>query len=118
MLFSFLCILFFKSPINKVSVKILNGVVYASGEEAAENDKPQRSRSPPKKKRRILGYKEDPFVFFSEEEELWPQIRYLFYSSDSVLTSYSSFCFFSFELSEHSNLVLRYQNYFFRQLTS
>ncbi|XP_034256259.1 tRNA (cytosine(34)-C(5))-methyltransferase [Thrips palmi] len=33
------------------------------------------SKGPPKKKRRVQGYKEDPFVFFSETEELWPLLQ-------------------------------------------
>lgn len=33
------------------------------------------TRSPPKKKRRVWGYKEDPFIFIEEEEEVWPVIR-------------------------------------------
>lgn len=32
---------------------------------------------PQRKRRRIHGYKEDPFVFFTEDESLWPSIRYL-----------------------------------------
>lgn len=31
---------------------------------------------PQRKRRRIHGYKEDPFVFFAEDEPLWPSIRY------------------------------------------
>jgi tRNA (cytosine34-C5)-methyltransferase len=29
-----------------------------------------------RKRRRIHGYREDPFVFFTEDEPLWPSIRY------------------------------------------
>jgi tRNA (cytosine34-C5)-methyltransferase len=31
---------------------------------------------PQRKRRRTYGYKEDPFVFFTEDESLWPSIRY------------------------------------------
>lgn len=31
---------------------------------------------PQRKRRRTHGYKEDPFVFFTEDEPLWPSIRY------------------------------------------
>ncbi|KAJ9575326.1 hypothetical protein L9F63_025725, partial [Diploptera punctata] len=39
---------------------------------------------PQRKKRKIHGYKEDPFVFFTEDEPLWPSIRD-FYGIDSQL---------------------------------
>ncbi|KAK9503672.1 hypothetical protein O3M35_010185 [Rhynocoris fuscipes] len=32
-------------------------------------------KSPPKKKRKIQGYKEDPYVFFTSEEEVWKSIK-------------------------------------------
>lgn len=32
-------------------------------------------RSPARKKRRIRGYREDPFFFFDESEPIWPSIR-------------------------------------------
>ncbi|GLH05793.1 tRNA (cytosine(34)-C(5))-methyltransferase [Gryllus bimaculatus] len=46
-----------------------------------ENDK---TNEPQRKKRRIQGYKEDPFIFFDENEPLWPLIRN-FYEIDSKL---------------------------------
>ncbi|PSN39124.1 tRNA (cytosine(34)-C(5))-methyltransferase [Blattella germanica] len=39
---------------------------------------------PQRKKRKIQGYKEDPFIFFTEDEPLWPSIRD-FYGIDSQL---------------------------------
>ncbi|XP_069676058.1 tRNA (cytosine(34)-C(5))-methyltransferase [Periplaneta americana] len=41
--------------------------------ENSSDDKPPVG--PPRKRRRTHGYKEDPFVFFTEDEHLWPSIR-------------------------------------------
>lgn len=41
---------------------------------------------PQRKRRRTRGYKEDPFVFFTEDEPLWPSIRD-FYDIDPLLSS-------------------------------
>lgn len=47
-----------------------------------ENDLPenpkkdsQEKKEPPKKKRRMGGYREDPFVFFSDQEDVLPSIK-------------------------------------------
>lgn len=40
-----------------------------------ESETQGAAKGPPKKKRRVQGYKEDPFVFFSEGEELWPILQ-------------------------------------------
>lgn len=32
-------------------------------------------RKPARKKRRIQGYREDPFIFFEEDEPIWANIR-------------------------------------------
>jgi tRNA (cytosine34-C5)-methyltransferase len=40
----------------------------------AENGE-DNSGSPAKKKRKVFGYKEDPFCFFTEDDPLWPHIR-------------------------------------------
>ena len=32
-------------------------------------------RSPSRKKARTFGYKEDPYIFFEKDEELWPSIK-------------------------------------------
>lgn len=50
-----------------------------ANEETAE-EKPQEykrdnEKPPPRKKRRMYGFKEDPFVFFNDEEEVWPSIK-------------------------------------------
>lgn len=43
----------------------------------------EKVQEPQRKRRRIQGYKEDPFVFFDENEKLWPLIRdYYDISSD------------------------------------
>ena len=50
-------------------------------EEGAEGDNKDTASEeklpwgPQRKKRKIHGYKEDPFVFFTEDEPLWPSIR-------------------------------------------
>lgn len=44
-------------------------------EQETENKNNDATRSPPKKKRRVWGYKEDPFIFIEEGEEIWPMIR-------------------------------------------
>lgn len=43
---------------------------------------------PQRKKRRIYGYKEDPFVFFTEEEPVWKQIKKFFDIDDSKLNAF------------------------------
>ena len=39
----------------------------------------QQTGSPERKRRKttFFGYKEDPFVFFKEDEPVWPSIRYV-----------------------------------------
>ncbi|XP_035223490.1 RNA cytosine C(5)-methyltransferase NSUN2-like, partial [Stegodyphus dumicola] len=44
-------------------------------EKTSDDVKQNRDRSPPPKKRKIWGYKEDPFVFLEDTEEIWPKIR-------------------------------------------
>ena len=44
--------------------------------EAKAISKDSGRRSPFRKKRRIIGYKEDPFFFFEEQEEDWLSIKY------------------------------------------
>lgn len=35
----------------------------------------QGFRGPPRKKAKFFGYKEDPFVFLSAEDEIWESMR-------------------------------------------
>ncbi|XP_023219253.1 tRNA (cytosine(34)-C(5))-methyltransferase-like [Centruroides sculpturatus] len=44
--------------------------------------KDESDKSPPRKKKKIWGYKEDPYIFFKEEGIIWPNIRD-FYKLDS-----------------------------------
>lgn len=48
-----------------------------SAESSEQNgvDGSQSFQKEPRKKRIKLGYKEDPFVFFNESEEIWTSIR-------------------------------------------
>jgi tRNA (cytosine34-C5)-methyltransferase len=43
-------------------------------DEKAE-EKPAHFKPPPKKVRRIHGFKEDPFIFMNDDHEIWPQIK-------------------------------------------
>lgn len=45
------------------------------GEKVAEAEKDSGPRSPARKKRKIRGFKEDPYLFFDSKEELWPPIK-------------------------------------------
>ncbi|XP_047119299.1 tRNA (cytosine(34)-C(5))-methyltransferase [Schistocerca piceifrons] len=47
-------------------------------------EKKDSAPEPQRKRRRMHGYKEDPFIFFDENEPLWPQIRD-FYDIDKNL---------------------------------
>ncbi|XP_031623362.1 tRNA (cytosine(34)-C(5))-methyltransferase [Contarinia nasturtii] len=44
---------------------------------------------PQRKKRRIYGYKEDPFVFFTEDEPVWREIKSYFDIDIAKLTAFS-----------------------------
>lgn len=35
------------------------------------------AKEPPKKKKRIFGYREDPFIFFDKDEPVWRDIKYV-----------------------------------------
>ncbi|XP_063975582.1 tRNA (cytosine(34)-C(5))-methyltransferase [Diachasmimorpha longicaudata] len=39
---------------------------------------------PERKKKRMFGYREDPFVFFKDEEEVWPAIKEFYNISDDL----------------------------------
>lgn len=53
-----------------------------SSEQAGVVEEKRVPWGPQRKKRRIYGYKEDPFVFFTEEEPIWLQLK-RFYEIDS-----------------------------------
>lgn len=44
-------------------------------EKVVGTDKDNGPRSPARKKRKIRGFKEDPYLFFDSKEELWPPIK-------------------------------------------
>lgn len=45
-------------------------------EEKSNSEEKKGSPSPQRKRKRIQGYKEDPFVFFKDEnEDVWPAIK-------------------------------------------
>jgi len=50
------------------------------------------SNSPPQKKRKVWGYKEDPFIFFDDSEELWPKIRNFYSLEDFPVSQVLSRC--------------------------
>ncbi|KAJ1519527.1 hypothetical protein ONE63_004809 [Megalurothrips usitatus] len=52
-----------------------NGESNASDETKEASEEEKQTKGPPKKRRRMQGYKEDPFVFFTEDEELWPILQ-------------------------------------------
>ena len=41
----------------------------------AETKKDEPAAEPPKKKRKIFGYKEDPFFYLADNDDTWPSIR-------------------------------------------
>jgi tRNA (cytosine34-C5)-methyltransferase len=44
--------------------------------EPVEPTKDNGPRSPARKRQKIRGFKEDPYLFFEEDEELWPPLKY------------------------------------------
>lgn len=44
-------------------------------EKVVATEKDSGPRSPARKKRKIRGFKEDPYLFFDSKEELWPPIK-------------------------------------------
>ncbi|XP_039280426.1 tRNA (cytosine(34)-C(5))-methyltransferase [Nilaparvata lugens] len=60
--------------------------------ESAENGKRSSRNGPDKKKRRIQGYKEDPFVFFDESEPVWPSLREFFDLDAEILNGLLTRC--------------------------
>lgn len=43
--------------------------------EPVESVRQNQSSSPARKRQKIRGFKEDPYLFFDEDEELWPPIK-------------------------------------------
>ncbi|RZF43293.1 hypothetical protein LSTR_LSTR001554 [Laodelphax striatellus] len=64
------------------------------GSESVEDGKRTNSsrNGPEKKKRRIQGYKEDPFVFFDESEPVWPSLRDFFELDPEILNGLLTRC--------------------------
>jgi len=69
---------FFVAVIKKVR-PLVQDAATTSGDEKAAADSTSEDKVPwrlQRKRRRLHGYKEDPFVFFTEDELLWPSLRY------------------------------------------
>lgn len=56
------------------------------------DDSQDSRKSPPPKKRRIWGYKEDPFIFFNDSEEIFPRIREFYALEDFPVSQILSRC--------------------------
>lgn len=50
--------------------------------EKSDNGNEDEKQCPERKKRRIFGFKEDPYVFFSEEEPVWKELKSFFDIND------------------------------------
>lgn len=53
--------------------------------DVVEGEKSSQFHEPQIKKRKFFGYKEDPFVFFGEEEDVWKNIKSFYDINDSKL---------------------------------
>lgn len=60
----------------------------ANGEEATVEEKPAE---PARKKRRMFGYKEDPYVFFDDDEPIWDEIK-SFYDIEKTSNEFDPKC--------------------------
>lgn len=58
--------------------------------EKNDNGKDEEKQCPERKKRRIFGYKEDPYVFFPEEEPVWKELKSFFNIDDKDTNSFKS----------------------------
>jgi tRNA (cytosine34-C5)-methyltransferase len=58
---------------RKPIVAATNSTAVVSTE--VESTKDNAPRSPARKRQKIRGFKEDPYLFFDEDEELWPPIK-------------------------------------------
>ncbi|XP_015118498.1 tRNA (cytosine(34)-C(5))-methyltransferase [Diachasma alloeum] len=54
------------------------------GEGGVKRSGEQDKAGPERKKKRMFGYREDPFVFFKDEEEVWPAIKEFYSISDDL----------------------------------
>ncbi|KAG8240429.1 hypothetical protein J437_LFUL003143 [Ladona fulva] len=50
---------------------------------SGDNGSGGKQKEPPRKKRRMHGFREDPFVFFEDDEPVWPEIKE-FYGLDDL----------------------------------
>lgn len=69
---------FFIAVIEKVSLlpwETIAKVPTVPTEQPKSNDEQTPSVEPPPKKRRLYGFKEDPFVFFKDDEDVWDSIQ-------------------------------------------
>jgi len=51
---------------------------WEAAKKEGEGKEEERTKEPPMKKKRFFGYREDPFVYFKEDEEVFPQIKEYF----------------------------------------
>ncbi|GFG38232.1 hypothetical protein Cfor_12224 [Coptotermes formosanus] len=94
---------FFVAVIEKVR-PLAQEAAAKAGDEKAGADSTSGDKVPwrlQRKRRRLHGYKEDPFVFFMEDEPLWPSLRD-FYGIDSHL---SPTCFFTRNGEGKKNII-------------
>jgi tRNA (cytosine34-C5)-methyltransferase len=59
-----------KTAENQVKVEKESLAVDANGDALVEDE-----QKPPPKKRRFFGFREDPFLYFKEDEPTWTQIQ-------------------------------------------
>ncbi|XP_046442937.1 tRNA (cytosine(34)-C(5))-methyltransferase-like [Daphnia pulex] len=67
---------------RKPIVAATNSTAVVSTE--VESTKDNAPRSPARKRQKIRGFKEDPYLFFDEDEELWPPIKEFYGLSDTM----------------------------------
>ncbi|XP_071042967.1 RNA cytosine-C(5)-methyltransferase NSUN2 isoform X2 [Parasteatoda tepidariorum] len=61
-------------------------------EKSSENGVSCEEKSPPQKKRKVWGYKEDPFVFLDENDEIFPKIKEFYNLKDFPSSQLLSRC--------------------------
>ncbi|GFT47148.1 hypothetical protein TNCV_3747921 [Trichonephila clavipes] len=60
--------------------------------EKATGDVQDNTNRPPPKKRKIWGYKEDPFIFMDDVDEIWPKMKEFYKLSDFPTSQFLSRC--------------------------